>query len=565
MSWKKFVKPVNSVLPTTTTNSDTYGYTHASKYTNWLPEVYAGPSDRIQRYGVYDQMLIDHEISAAMDTFADFGTEPDPITKLPFKIKWNITPTNSEIEVISSALQSWVNINKFNQRLWRTFRSTLAYGDQFFIRDPETYQLYWVDPSKVERIYVDNKNGKKVCSYKIKDVDLNATSLVASKNLDIKSRALIGGPAITVAAAVTANTSYVGSPETSGNHTTQSVYVDAEHMVHLSLTEGLTNSWPFGTSVLETIYRVYKQKSLIEDAILIYRVHRAPERRMFYIDVGTMPPNKASQYLDRIRYEVQQKRMPSKTGGGTSVTDSTFNPMSMLEDYFFAVTSDGRGSKVDVLQGGSNLGEIDDLKFFNNQMVKALGVPASYLPSGPDDGATVSDGKVGTAYIQEYRFAKVVSRYQKLIVSTLDMEFKLYLKKKGVTLDNSSFELEFPEPQSFSDYRQLELDSARINAFTALMDVPFISKRYVLKMYLGWTEEQIQENEKMWLEEKGRLRSPVKAAKSAPMAGLGQVGITNSGLDGMADVGDFDDLEGSDITPDTTDQEVDKFGSGDET
>ncbi len=97
---------------------------------------------------------------------------------------------------------------------------------------------------------------------------------------------------------------------------------------------------------------------MLEDAILIYRVHRAPERRVFFIDVGTMPPNKSSQYLERIRYEVQQKRIPSRTGGGANVVDSTYNPMSILEDYFFAVTSEGRGSKVEVLPGGENLGDI---------------------------------------------------------------------------------------------------------------------------------------------------------------------------------------------------------------
>ena len=343
--------------------------------------------------------------------------------------------------------------------------------------------------------------------------------------------------------------------------------VDAEHIVQLSLTDGMNAAWPFGLSILEQIYKVYKQKELLEDAILIYRVHRAPERRVFFIDVGTMPPNKSSQYLERIRYEVQQKRIPSRTGGGANVVDSTYNPMSILEDYFFAVTSEGRGSKVEVLPGGENLGDIDDLRYFNNKMLRALGVPSSYLPTGPEDGtAAPSDGKVGTAFIQEFRFSKVVTRYQQQIIEPLDEEFKLFIKHRGITIDNSLFNLKFTPAQSFSEYRQLELDSARINTFTALLDVPFISKRYMLKTYLAWTEEQMAENERMWKEERSRLTktfAPDAGATGAgsPTAGLSDVGITSSGIDGMAPEAGLDD----EMTPDAgaggvSDNEVDNFG-----
>ena len=323
-----------------------------------------------------------------------------------------------------------------------------------------------------------------------------------------------------------------------------------------------------------TIYKVYKQKELLEDAILIYRVHRAPERRVFFIDVGTMPPNKASQYLERIRYEVQQKRIPSRTGGGSNVVDSTYNPMSILEDYFFAVTSEGRGSKVEVLPGGENLGDIDDLRYFNNKMLRALGVPSSYLPTGPEDGtAAVSDGRVGSAFIQEFRFAKVVSRYQQQVIEPVDLEFKLFLKRRGITIDNSLFELEFTPPQSFSEYRQLELDSAKINTFTALTDISFVSKRFILKRYLGWTEAELAENERMWKEERSRLTKTF-----APDAGLGgggagggmgggsatsglsDVGITSSGIDDMAPEGE-EGAEGAEPGAEVSDTEVDNFGS----
>jgi hypothetical protein len=570
MSWKKFFKPVNSVLPAAQRAVDsTSAYAATAKYSNWLPEVYSGPPDRLQRYSVYDQMNFDHEISASLDTIADFGTEPDEITKLPLIIQYNEEPTPTEIQILEKSLGQWCRLNKLNRRLWRMFRSTLIYGDQFFIRDPETFKLYWVDPAKVEKVIVNESDGKKIESFFIKDIDLNMKSLVATNQLNKLSNEAFGSNSIIFSPPMQGNMNYVsagyGGAGTANYQDGGATAVDAEHIVQLSLTDGMSQSWPFGLSILEQIYKVYKQKELLEDAILIYRVHRAPERRVFFIDVGTMPPNKAQQYLERVRYEVQQKRIPSRTGGGANVVDSTYNPMSILEDYFFAVTSEGRGSKVEVLPGGENLGDIDDLRYFNNKMMRALGVPSSYLPTGPEDGtATVNDGRVGTAFIQEFRFAKVVKRYQQQVIEPIDMEFKLFLKRRGVTIDNSLFELCFTEPQSFSEYRQLELDSAKINTFTALTDISFVSKRFILKRYLGWTEAELEENERMWKEERSRLTKSFSPAQggSAP-TGLSDVGITSSGIDnmtpgeeGLGEVPGEEDEENSGVS----NTEVDNFG-----
>lgn len=571
MTWKKHFKPVNSVLPASQRSVDgTSAYASTSKYSNWLPEVYSGPPDRLQRYSVYDQMNYDHEISAALDTIADFGTECDEVSKLPLVVKYNEDPTPSEIQIIEKTLGQWARLNKISRRLWRMFRSTLVYGDQFFIRDPETFELYWVDPGKVEKVIVNESDGKKIESYFIKDIDLNMSSLVATNQLNKLSNESFGSNSIVFSPPLQGNMNYVsggyGAAGTAGYQNGSSTAVDAEHIVQMSLTDGMNSAWPFGLSILEQIYKVYKQKELLEDAILIYRVHRAPERRVFFIDVGTMPPNKAQQYLERIRYEVQQKRIPSRTGGGANVVDSTYNPMSILEDYFFAVTSEGRGSKVEVLPGGENLGDIDDLRYFNNKMLRALGVPSSYLPTGPEDGtAAVNDGRVGTAFIQEFRFAKVVSRYQKQIIEPIDLEFKLFLKHRGITIDNSLFELEFTPPQSFSEYRQLELDSARINTFTALTDIPFVSKRFILKTYLGWSEEQLAENERMWREERSRLTKSFNADNSSSAgatSGLSDVGITSSGIDNMMPDEEMMDTgeEFGAEEPVASDSEIDSFG-----
>jgi hypothetical protein len=174
----------------------------------------------------------------------------------------------------------------------------------------------------------------------------------------------------------------------------------------------------------------------------------------------------------------------------------------MLEDYFFAQTADGRGSKVDTLPGGENLGQIDDLRYFNNKLLRGLRIPASYLPTGPDDGsATYNDGKVGVAYIQEYRFAKYVERLQKQVQEDLDREFKLFLKFKGIDIDNGTFRMLFNKPMNFSSYRELQLNTERAQMFNQVAQLPYMSKRFALQKYMGLSDNEMKSNEEMWREE----------------------------------------------------------------
>jgi len=222
---------------------------------------------------------------------------------------------------------------------------------------------------------------------------------------------------------------------------------------------------------------------------------------MFKIDVGNMPSHLAMAFVERIKNEIHQRRIPSTHGGG-SVVDASYNPLSMNEDYFFPVTADGRGSSVEVLPGGQNLGEIDDLRYFNNRLARGLRVPSSYLPTGPDDNPTpLSDGRVGTAMIQEFRFNQYCERLQKYISQKLDEEFKLFLRWRGLNIDSGLFQLQFNPPQNFAAYRQSELDTARITSFSAIEQYPYISKRFALERFLGLTEEEISNNEKIWRDE----------------------------------------------------------------
>jgi hypothetical protein len=124
------------------------------------------------------------------------------------------------------------------------------------------------------------------------------------------------------------------------------------------------------------------------------------------------------------------------------------------------------------------------------------------LPTGPDDNTTpLSDGRVGTAMIQEFRFNQYCERLQNYVCRKLDEEFKLFLRWRGLNIDSGLFELEFNPPQNFAAYRQTELDTARVATFTSVEQYPYMSKRFMLERFLGLSEEEINKNERMWREE----------------------------------------------------------------
>jgi hypothetical protein len=488
-------------------------------YKSTLPEVYSGHPNRVERYNQYEAMDMDSEINACLDIISEFSTQVNEQNSTAFEIDYKEEPTDNESKILNQQLKQWVKLNQFDKRIFKIFRNTIKYGDQVFVRDPETFELFWVEMNKVSRVIVNESKGKEPEQYIIKDINPNFENLtVAAKTTtDFQTQPPGGG--------YTAPYSYTLPNQTQGNegrfHRGPSeAAIDAQHVVHLSLTEGLDFFWPFGQSVLEYIFKVYKQKELLEDAILIYRVQRAPERRVFYIDVGNMPAHMAMGFVERVKNEIHQRRIPTQNGGGQNMLDASYNPLSINEDYFFPQTAEGRGSKVETLPGGENLGQIDDLRFFNNKLARGLRVPSSYLPTGPDDQtATTNDGRLGTALIQEFRFNQYCERLQNNIITKLNEEFKMFLKWRGFNIDSGIFDLKFNVPQNFASYRQSELDSARLGNFSNIADIPYMSKRFALKRFLGLTEDEIIENEKLWREENNKQEETEPSG--ADMRGVG--------------------------------------------
>jgi hypothetical protein len=546
MSWRKHFTTYNG-QQSPISGARKGGNDSASRFQSWLPEVYTGQPNRMDRYMQYDAMDQDSEINTALDTIAEFSTQQDESTTTPFVIEWNDDPTETESEVLQTVLKQWCRVNDWDRRLFNTFRNTVKYGDQPFVRDPETWKLFYVNPSDVMRVIVDEANGKEPAQYVIKNLDPNFQTLMATTPHT-------GGHHVAgLGTMQSRNVAQVNNVNGMGSETETTL--DASHVIHVAITDGMDLAWPFGNSILDAIFKTYKQKELLEDSIIIYRVQRAPERRIFYIDVGDMPSHQAMSHVERVKNEIHQRRIPSKTGGGSNMMDAQYNPLSIMEDYFFAQTAEGRGSKVETLPGGTGLGDIDDLKFFNNKLARGLRIPSSYLPTGPDDGtASMNDGRQGTAFIQEYRFTQYCRRLQRMVQPTFDKEFKMFLKHRGYEIESSQFVLNFVEPQSFSDYREIEINGARAGVFGQLEGVEYMSKRFALKKYLQLTDDEILENEKMWKQE-----NPIKGDSGGSVDSDEFSDLNNVGIQGGAD-GSLADFEAEENFDGEFDDELDDGG-----
>jgi hypothetical protein len=534
--WKKYFKTSNlpsNVSPLGGGRLPDPGFRN---YQSQLPEVYIGHPNRVERYNQYEQMDMDSEVNAALDILAEFMTQKNEENHTAFTLKFKDKPTDNEVKILKEQLQQWVALNDFNKRIFKIVRNVLKYGDQVFIRDPENFKLMWTEMSKVTKVIVNEGKGKEPEQYLIKDLNINFQNLTATAVATTDTymnHPQVGGPS---GAYVQPQTPFGGGSRFS--HAKNEAAINAEHVVHVSLTEGLDVFWPFGNSVLENIFKVFKQKELLEDSIIIYRVQRAPERRIFTIDVGNMPSHMAMAFVERIKNEIHQRRIPTQTGNGQgNMMDATYNPLSTNEDYFFPTTADGRGSKVDVLPGGANLGEITDLRFFTNKLFRGLRIPSSYLPTTAEDGtAAYTDGRVGTALIQEWRFNQYCQRLQTMICDKLDSEFKLFMRWRGFNIDGSLFDLSFNEPQNFAQYRQADIDAARITNYTQLEQVPYLSKRFLMKRYLGMSEQELSENEVLFAEEQGDLEVAQAAAPALGSMGLSQ-GTVQSEIEGLSPEG----------------------------
>jgi hypothetical protein len=216
-----------------------------------------------------------------------------------------------------------------------------------------------------------------------------------------------------------------------------------------------------------------------------------------------MNQQQVKRYLESVKNDIRQKRVPgTQTNGIKDSVDGQYDPTSLQEDYFFPVTAAGKSSRVETLPGGTEDFGTALLRQFQEKIFRGLRIPTSYLGGQEGTGAQTNDGKVGIAYIEELRFANFISRLQDRLNEIYDQEFKIYLKVCGLRIDDEVFQLKLPDPANFALYRQAALDADLIGSFNNIQEVKFLSRRFILKRYLGLTDDEIQMNEVQIKEEK---------------------------------------------------------------
>ncbi len=492
---------------------------------NMVSQVYRGRQDRLQRYVLYDWMDNDSDVFRALDVLTEHMTPKNEDTNMALKLKFKVRDVNGEeTYILEDTLQSWYDLNNFETRIFRNVRSVLKYGDWFYYRDPETFELYDIHPSLVQAAIVD-EHKFEIIGWVIKGFKINLPNQEFINNS---------------AGAYEQLRSVLGQSPTSAN----AKVIPAEHIIQLTLNEGklsgigsddqtsnaYASRWPFGDSLLEMMYKTFKQRELLEDSILIHRMQRAPTRRVWYINVGQTRGDRAKWILQDFRNEYVQRLIPQHFGANGQqmqrTVDSTYNPQSMLEDIYLPMYADGTSSKVENLDGQS-WSEIPELKYFTSKMLRALRVPYSFL-LGPEEGGSVfSDAKVGTAYMQEIEFSRFCVRLQKHLFRKYDKEFKKYCVERDIPISMASFTLMFNPPTNYEEYLNNMRDQDNIMIYLNVKDDPMIDSYFALEKYMRWEPHDFARNEELFI--RHNFPASEQPSADAGMGGMGGMGGLGGG------------------------------------
>jgi capsid assembly protein Gp20 len=514
----------------------------------WYNRLVQGSATRITRYREYDVMDADIDIARALDIVSEEMTGFNSKSNLPLQIEVTAGSEqdvkSKDVVTLNAALKTWCQLQCWDLRIRPLVRTMLKYGDVFFFR-PKKKNKKWiyVNPKQVIGAVVSQDDVTEVKGWHIK-VDTK------------KSQGNLG-----------TNIYY----NVQGNLYDQNVDVfNAEEVIRFTKNDDMSDEAPFGESILRTIFRTFKQKELLEDAVIIYRIVRAPERRVFYLETGNMPSHKVAAYLEQVKNEIREKKIPTMQGGKNQI-ESIYNPMSMQEDFFFAVNSQGKSSRVETLPGGQGLGELKELDYFYLKMWRGLRIPASYMGiSTSEEGMSAfTDGAVGIALIQEILFMKYCEQLQLHVEHVMDIEFKKFLHDIQLNIDPTIFKVVLPAPTNWAKSKQNKTDSDSVNVYNSVKDDPSISPRFAQEKYLQLSKDEIKRNEYLRRQELGldpnggikdlpKLYAPEQAEAGGFEGGLGSVGGAEGGE------GELPELdEGEEGTENTEGTEA-ETGEGDE-
>ena len=430
--WGKKLKVVDTDnIQHSSKNKDEYGRLHtlysdyASKYNN-----IGFQTARLELFSDYDTMESDPIIASALDIYADECT-----TRSEFGDVLRITSSDSNIKgILENLFYDILNV-EFN--LWGWTRNMCKYGD-FYLQleiEPEYGVL----------------NVKPISTYEMTRIE----------DLDPE------------------NPNYVMFKQEGSNNQQFENY----EIAHFRML-GDSNFLPYGKSVVESARRTWKQLQLMEDAMLIHRIMRAPEKRMFYIDIGNIPPNEVDNFMQKVITKMKKVPFVDEQTGDYNLK---FNLQNMTEDFFMPVRGGDSGTRIENL-GAMTYDGTDDIEYLKNKMMAALKVPKAFL--GYDESIT---GKATWA-AEDIRFARTIERVQRIVVSELTKIAIVHLYSQGYTdAKLVDFGLQLTNPSTIFEEERIRIFGEKLNTARDMVDAKFFSKEWIYNNIFSLSDEEQEE------------------------------------------------------------------------
>jgi hypothetical protein len=388
-------------------------------------------ASRIELFRDYDTMDMDPIISSALDIYAD-----ECVTKNELGEILVIHSSNDNIkQILYNLFYDILNI-EFN--MWSWTRNLVKYGD-FYLKmyiSPE-YGVYMVEP-------------------------ISAYNVTRVENSDLSNKNYVKFQ--------------INLPE--GGRLEELENYQVAHFRMLSDS----NFIPYGKSIIEGGRRVWKQLSLMEDAMLIHRVMRAPEKRIFKVDVGNIPPSEVDQYMQKLMDKMKKVPYIDERTGDYNLR---FNLQNMVEDFYLPVRGSDSGTSIEPLSGMEFNG-IDDIEYLRNKMLAALKIPKAFLGYEED-----LSGKA-TLASEDVRFAKTVNRVQRILISELNKIAMVHLYAQGYK-DASlvDFTLELTNPSVIFEKEKISIWQEKVNLSKDMMENKLFSKKWIYENIFKISEEDV--------------------------------------------------------------------------
>lgn len=411
-----------------------------------LPEL---ELNRRRRYKDYEEMDEYPEIGAAFDIYADDCTQRGTRSE-----RWTI---KSDSDLVVQEIESlFININ-LDKLIWDITRNTVKYGDCFVelivdLDNPNEgiKKLKILNPNWILR--VENEFGylKKF----LQEIP-NAESM-----------------------------QYAEMGQSSIHRPVRYIDLDKHQIVHFRLHTSDPIFYPYGKSIASMCHRTFRSLRMMEEAMMIYRLSRAPERRIFYVDTGNLPTSKSEMFIERLKQKFKKERFYNNSRG---TVDARFNPITMDEDYFVP-TKNGKGTKIETLPGAQNLGEIEDVKYYRDKLLAALKIPKDYIvekEQSPERKANLSQLDV--------KFARTIQRMQIDVETGLENLAKRHLQLKGYPASLiQKLRIKLPEPSDMSAKRKLDIDEQKTRVVQAVQGLALFPKETIYKEFYDMTDEEIR-------------------------------------------------------------------------